>query len=227
MDLWAGIAEEVMDRQVEIVKVKAHRTEEQMQQDKQHDPLSEQHYIGNNKADELATKAVNQFPNQCAKEYLQTIQTNYTLQALLIRIIHDKTEREIRKEQEDEQKNYAELTQNEVHHTSKPTARLNIKTNLCVTQGCKCNSIHPGGASTLPGNNQRIHITKEMSNLIKQGIEQIYCRQFPEVDKKIMDVMAYIYIYISTNSQSNRNQQYITEDDNAPKRKRCARDVIP
>ena len=72
-DLWADIAEEIMDRQVKIIKVKAHRTEQQMQKDKQHDPVSEQHYMGNNKAYELATSSVNRYLNQCATRYCQEI----------------------------------------------------------------------------------------------------------------------------------------------------------
>ena len=103
-----------------------------MIRDKKSEPLSEQHYNGNNKADELATRAIITKNTSWDKVYSQEIATNYTLQALLIRIIHDKTERE-KAATADPQDNNNPTDTNQHHattHAGKPTTRINQKTNL-------------------------------------------------------------------------------------------------
>ena len=75
----------LIDREVDTVKVKAHRLEEEVRESG--DPIEIQHFYGNQKADELAVRGVVALPEPDRRRYMSDLELNYTVQATIARAV--------------------------------------------------------------------------------------------------------------------------------------------
>ena len=91
LDLWADIGPHLMDRNVEIYKVKAHLTREQAINLLENNPDSVEEWEGNTWADKLAVAGNQPLEQMQVDNYHSLIEENYSLQAVLTRIAFDIT----------------------------------------------------------------------------------------------------------------------------------------
>ena len=96
LDLWADIAYMLNDRKYDVIKVQAHRKEEDVLQGGCQDEI--QHYMGNKKADELAVKAVRPLTEPSRREYFRQLELNYTAQATIARVIYERNQWDIKED---------------------------------------------------------------------------------------------------------------------------------
>ena len=168
LDLWSDTATMLIDREVDTVKVKAHRLEEEVRESG--DPIEIQHFYGNQKADELAVRGVVALPEPDRRRYMSDLELNYTVQATIARVIHERARWD---KEEDDAKNKERKEDPAPQQVQPVRKRLWVKTPpaLYITQ--PENTANP--TRRLLTKDIELKLVSDYPNISKPLWDEFYC----------------------------------------------------